>query len=158
MQKQWRITPDKWCFCIKNGQLFCNSRYVKELRADPEWYVLWCCLLCIYMPAIDRPITMIAGTPAGACMPLGTRSTPALWATPRWRPRWRSRCRTRCSCRPSRISSRTGELQNKCTLFSKFSIENAEIMENCPEKRWFSIEKWPFILQFEVFRAEGAIF
>ena len=42
------------------------------------------------------------------------------------------------------------ELQYKCQLFSIFSIENAERMENCPWKMMFLYLKWPFILQFEV--------
>ena len=32
----------------------------------------------------------------------------------------------------------------KTQLSSKFSIENAQRMENFPEKRCFCIEKWPF--------------
>ena len=32
-------------------------------------------------------------------------------------------------------------IKNQCQLFREFSIENAEIMENCPEQRGFSIEK-----------------
>ena len=41
-------------------------------------------------------------------------------------------------------------LQYKCHLFPILSIENEEWMENCPWTWWFCVEKWPFILQFEV--------
>ena len=42
------------------------------------------------------------------------------------------------------------ELQYKCQLFPEFSIENAEIVENCPCKMMICIERRPIIFQFEV--------
>ena len=47
-------------------------------------------------------------------------------------------------------NGKCSKLQHKCQLFYEFSIENAEITENSPWKTMILIEKWPFILRFEV--------
>ena len=38
------------------------------------------------------------------------------------------------------------ELQDKCQISPDFSIEKAEMIENCPWKRMLCIEKWPIIV------------
>ena len=45
------------------------------------------------------------------------------------------------------------ELQYKC---KNSSIENAEIMENCPWKTIIRILIWPILLQFEVYAGPAA--
>ena len=161
IQRWCGIASEKWRFCVEKRRLFCNSRYA-TLVLDWSLHVEQRC-----------DFTLIVQVSVYFGWKLDWLYIDSLLASCWFRQYWstfldfllsfRWLWSKSCSWWFCRAVQRTrwaaGQGTVNCKRNAKsirfFQLKMQKEWRIAPEKRWFCIEKWPFILQFEVVAEPG---